>query len=64
MESKNGETIIEGSIGLGVTHRPKGNSCIADDEDMKALKIEAKRVRLTRLDRYLKRYSTDEPAQY
>ena len=55
MESKNGEAIIEGRIRLSVTEGSLGNTNLANDEDFKALKIEAKRVDLTRLDRYLKR---------
>lgn len=54
MESKNSETIIEGRIGLGVTEGSHGNTHLADDEDFKALKIEAKRVDRKRLGIYVK----------
>ncbi len=53
MEPQNRKTVVEGCIRLSVTHRPKGNSRIADDEDMKALKIEAKRVDPRRLGQWL-----------
>jgi hypothetical protein len=54
MEPQNRKTVVEGCIRLSVTHRPMGNTLIANDEDFKALKIEAKRVDPKRLVRYLK----------
>ena len=53
MESKNGEAIIDGRIGLSVTEGSLGNTLIANDEDFKALKIEVKRVDPRRLKTYL-----------
>ena len=54
MESKNGEAVIDGRIRLGVTEGSHGNTHLADDEDFKALKIEAKRVDRKRLGIYVK----------
>ena len=53
MESKNSKAIIDGRIRSGVTVGSLGNTCIANDEDFKALKIEAKRVDSKRLETYL-----------
>jgi len=53
MESKNGEAIIDGRIRSGVTEGSLGNTCIANDEDFKALKIEVKRVDPRRLETYM-----------
>ena len=53
MESQNSKEIIDGRIGSGDTHRTKGNTCIANDDDFKALKIAAKRVDPSRLKMYL-----------
>ena len=56
MESKNGEAIIDGRIRSGVTVGTLGNTCIANDEDFKALEIEVKRVDPRRLETYLAKY--------